>query len=85
MYNRLMEKKELDVKVGDRVNVQGWIGTVTEVYHGIDTEWNGTEYVEVPGTESTSVTVHFDDAGIGGQYQDGHYGGYWVIEEDKNV
>lgn len=82
MYNKFMDEKEINVKVGDRVNVQGWIGTVTEVFHSINKEWNGKEYVEVPGTESTTVTVHFDDAGIGGQYQDGHYGGYWVIPKE---
>lgn len=84
MYNKFMEEKEINVKVGDRVSVQGLTGIVTEVFHGIEKEWNGTEYVKVPGTESTSVTVHFDkDTWVAkegyGQYQDGHYGGYVVI------
>lgn len=84
MYNKFMEEKEINVKVGDRVAVQGLRGTVTEVFHRIDTEWNGTEYVNVAGTESTSVKVHFDadtwvvEQGYG-QYQDGVYGGYTVI------
>lgn len=84
MYNKFMEEKEINVKVGDRVSVQGNKGTVTEVFHSIDKEWNGTEYVNVEGTESTTVAVHFDsDTWIAkegyGQYQDGHYGGYTVI------
>ena len=85
MFNRLMNEKEINVKVGDRVNVQGYTGTVTDVYHGIKTEWNGTEYAEVEGSESTTVQVHFDEEdnyGIAeyGQYQDGWYGGYIVID-----
>lgn len=79
-----MEEKEINVKVGDRVIVQGNKGTVTEVFHSIDKEWNGSEYAEVAGTERTTVTVHFDaDTWIAeqgySQYQDGHYGGYTVI------
>lgn len=84
MYNRLMNDKEINVKVGDRVVVQGYTGTVTDVYHSIKTEWNGTEYVEVAGTEGTQVQVHFDEENNGGiaryvQYQNGWYGGYTVI------
>ena len=41
MYNRLMSKRELEVKVGDLVVVQGNKGIVTEVFHTKDTEWNG--------------------------------------------
>ncbi len=84
MYNKFMEEKEINVKVGDKVVVQGLRGTVTEVFHSIDKEWNGTEYVELEGTERTTVTVHFDEntwvvqEGYG-QYQDGHYGMYTVI------
>ncbi len=85
MYNKFMNEKEINVKIGDRVNVQGLIGTVTEVHRSIDREWNGTEYAVVEGTERTTVTVHFDEdtwvARDGyGQYQDGHYGGYTVVE-----
>ncbi len=85
MFNRLMNDKEINVKVGDRVSVQGYKGVVTDVHHGIETEWNGTEYVEVAGSESTTVQVHFDEEnnyGIAeyGQYQDGWYGGYVVTE-----
>ena len=83
MYNRLMSEKEINVKIGDRVSVQGFKGTVTEVYHSVRKEWNGTEYVEVEGTESTTVQVHFDEDNNYGiakaVYQDGHYGGYEVI------
>lgn len=84
MFNRLMNDKEINVKVGDRVAVQGYRGTVVNVYHGIKTEWNGTEYVEIEGTESTTVQVHFDEENnyniaSYGQYQDGWYGGYTVI------
>ena len=84
MYNRLMNDKEINVKLGDRVSVQGYSGTVVNVYHGIKTEWNGTEYVEIEGTESTTVQVHFDEENnyniaSYGQYQDGWYGGYTVI------
>jgi hypothetical protein len=85
MYNRLMSEKEINVKVGDRVSVQGYRGTVTDVHHGYDTKWNGTEYAIVEGSESTSVQVHFDESdnyGIAqyGQYQDGWYGGYTIID-----
>ena len=84
MYNKFMEEKEINVKVGDRVMVQGLKGIVTEVLHSTDKEWNGTEYVDVEGSESTTVGVHFDsDTWVAeqgyGQYQDGHYGGYTVI------
>lgn len=82
MYNRLMSKKEIEVKVGDLVSVQGNKGIVTEVFHTTDTEWNGKEYVEVEGSESTSVRVNFTgELAEWGQYQDGIYGGYSVIEE----
>ena len=84
MFNRLMNDKDLKVKVGDRVAVQGYRGTVIDVMRGIHTEWNGTEYAEVEGTEWTEVQVHFDEKdnyGIAeyGQYQDSWYGGYVVI------
>lgn len=84
MFNRLMAEKEINVKVGDRVAVQGYRGTVIDVYHGIKTEWNGTEYVPVEGSESTTVQVHFDEENnyniaSYGQYQDGWYGGYIVL------
>ena len=55
MFNRLMNDKDLKVKVGDRVAVQGYRGTVIDVMRGIHTEWNGTEYAEVEGTEWTEV------------------------------
>ena len=77
-----MDEKEINVKVGDRVSVQGNRGTVTAVFHSIDKEWNGREYADVAGTESTTVEVHFDeDQEIAkfGQYQNGHFGGYTVI------
>lgn len=85
MFNKYMNDKELNVKVGDKVSVQGYRGTVTDVAHGINTKWNGAEYAEVKGTEWTAVQVHFDkenNHGIAeyGQYQDGWYGGYKVIE-----
>ena len=88
MYNKFMNDKELNVKVGDRVYVQAYKGTVTDIYHGIDTEWNGHEYVEVKGTESTTVQVHFDEEDNGGisnygQYQDGWYGGFYIIDNEE--
>lgn len=79
MYNRLMKEKELNVKVGDLVLVQGNEGTVTEVLHTIETEWNGKEYVKVEGSETTSIRVHFTgELANWNQYQDGIYGGYTV-------
>ena len=81
MYNRLMKAKELNVKVGDKVVVQGNEGIVTEVFHNVDKEWNGKEYVAIKDSESTSVRVHFTgDLARWGQYQDGVYGGYIVKE-----
>lgn len=89
MFNKFMNEKEINVKVGDRVVVQGYKGTVTEVFHSIKKEWNGTEYVEVAGTESTTVQVHFDEDNnydiARTAYQDGHYGGYEVIEEQPHI
>ena len=86
MYNKFMDKKELNVKVGDRVTSHGYKGTVTEVYKTIKQEWNRIErrYEDVPGTESTSVKIHFDEdselirTGYM-QYQDGVYGEFYVI------
>lgn len=81
MYNRLMNDKELNVKAGDIVSVMGNRGIVTEVFHHIDTEWNGTEYVKVADSDSTCVRVHFTgELAKWGQYQDGVYGGYTIVE-----
>ena len=80
MKNNMMKPRELNVKVGDKVSVQGNKGIVTEVLKAIDTEWKGKEYVEVPGSESISVRVHFSgELANYGQYQDGMYGGYVVV------
>lgn len=82
MYNKFMEQKEINVKVGNRVSVQGYRGTVTKVHKGTKKEWNGKEYANIPGTEYTDVEVHFDDdqdIARFGQYQDGYYGSYTVI------
>lgn len=82
MYNKFMAEKEINVKVGDRVAVQGYRGTVLEVKKGFDKEWNGAEYVKVEGTDFTNVKVHFDesqDIAKFGQYQNGDYGMYTVI------
>lgn len=82
MYNKFMNEKELKVKVGDKVAVQGERGIVTEVFHNFDTEWNGKEYVKVANSESTAVRVHFEgELASWGQYQDGVYGGFAIIEE----
>lgn len=45
---------------------------------------NGKEYEEIPGTEFTQVTIHFDeDSELVSrgymQYQDGTYGEYYVL------
>ena len=84
MFNRFMNEKEINVKVGDRVMVMGFKGTVTDVHHGINTKWDGKKYAEVKGTEFTAVQVHFDeednyDIAKFGQYQDGWYGGFEII------
>lgn len=82
MYNRLMNERELNVKVGDEVNVQGNRGIVTEVLKTVETEWNGKEYVTIEGSDSTSVRVHFTgDLASYGQYQDNVYGGFTVVKE----
>ena len=81
MYNKFMEAKELNVKVGDKVFVQGNAGIVTEVFKGFDKEWNGKEYVKKEGTDYTNVRVHFTgELARWGQYQDEVYGGYCVAE-----
>jgi len=83
MYNKFMNEKEINVKVGDKVAVFGNLGVVTEVFKNIDKEWNGKEYVEVEGTESTSARVHFEDELANfGQYQDGIYGSFTVLDEN---
>lgn len=72
MLNRFMKEKELYVKVGDRVIVAGESGTVIDVYHGCNAD-----------EEYTNVQVHFDedsDLAHWGQYQDGMYSEYTVIE-----
>lgn len=80
MYNKFMNDKEINVKVGDRVSVQGNRGVVTEVIHGFDWEWNGKEYVKVPNSDFTNVRVNFDgELAKWGQYQGGTYGGYVVL------
>ncbi len=84
MYNKFHTTRDLAVKPGDRVSVQGYHGTVLEVYHYTQKEWNGSEYVDIPGSESTAVSVHFDesqDVARFGQYQDGTYGGFTVIDD----
>lgn len=66
MINSFMKAKELNVKVGDKVSVQGNAGTVTEVIRTDD---------------RTSVRVHFDGyLAEYGQYQDQIYGGFVVID-----
>ena len=75
MKNIFMNAKELNVKIGDKVAVQGNRGIVTEVFKTED---------------RTDVRVHFTDAlASWGQYQDGVYGMYEVIskqhEEIANI
>lgn len=82
MYNRLMDEREINVKVGDEVSVQGNRGIVTEVLRHHDTEWNGKEYVKVKDSEGTSIRVHFTgELAKWGQYQDAVYGGYTVLRK----
>lgn len=84
MKNIYMNEKELNVKVGDTVSVWGNRGTVIEVVKGFDTEWNGTEYVKADGSDFTNVRVHFTgELANWGQYQDGEYGMFEVIETAK--
>lgn len=85
MKNSYMDEREINVKVGDRVVSHGNRGTVTRVYRGVDKEWNGSEYVPIPGSEFTQVDIHFDEDSEliqNGyfQYQDGTYGEYYVID-----
>ena len=81
MFNKYMQERELNVKVGDEVSVQGNAGIVTEVIKSIKTNWNGNRYVEIAGTESTSVRVHFSGNLAGTVFQDGVYGGYIVTKQ----
>lgn len=81
MYDKFLSAKQLNVKVGDIVSVQGNRGIVTEVMKHNDVEWNGKEYVKVEGSEGTSVRVHFTgELAEWSQYQDGVYGDWAVIE-----
>ena len=67
MKNTMMKEKELNVKVGDRVAVEGNRGTVTGVW---------------TDGETTEIKVHFDeneDISTWGQYQDKWYGLYTVL------
>lgn len=82
MYNKFMNEAQLNVKVGDRVNVHGYTGTVTKVIKGFSIEWNGTEYVGNPDKAYTNIQVHFDNVKeIGYQYQDGQYGDFAYLQE----
>ena len=81
MYNKFMNEREINVKVGDKVAVQGNRGTVTEVFKGCDTKWNGNEYEKIEGTKWTNIKVHFDgELANWGQYQDGVYSDYTVLD-----
>lgn len=72
MYNKFMKEAELNVKVGDIVAVQGNRGTVTEVIKVSDV-WTG-------------VRVHFEgELASWGQYQNGVYGAFTVIEKGARV
>ena len=69
MLNRFMKDRELNVKVGDRVKVQGESGTVLRVFRGCNAD-----------EEYTNVQVHFDgELAHWGQYQDGVYSHFTVI------
>jgi len=84
MYNKYLSQEDLNVKVGDKVKVTSCHeGIVTEVFKGIEKEWDGSRYIDKPGTEWTQVRVHFnDELSKFGQYQDAVYGGFNVIKED---
>ena len=87
MYKKFHTPRELAVQPGDRVAVQGYRGTVLEVIHTPNKkEWDAQAraYVDIPDTESLYVTVHFDesqDIARYGQYQNGCYGGFTVIDD----
>lgn len=82
MYNHLMTKEQLAVNVGDHVAVLGYKGIVEKVLHAIDKEWDGEKYVDVAGTESTSIQVNFTgDLANWGQYQHGVYGDFAIIDD----
>ena len=67
MKNTMMNERELNVKVGDMVSVQGNRGTVLEV---------------IRHNDATYVRVHFTGyLAEFGQYQDSVYGGFEVVEE----
>ena len=71
MKKQFMEKKELNVKIGDTVVVQGNVGTVTEIYED---------------SEVLNVRVHFtDELANWGQYQDAVYGGFTVLDKGVQV
>ena len=85
MYIKYMKEnglvKELNVKIGDKVSIQGNEGFVTEVIKGHETEWNGKEYVKIEGSDYAHVRVHFTgELASWGQYQDGVYGGFVVLD-----
>lgn len=77
MYNdfikRFRGERTLNVKIGDKVNVQGFTGTVLDVFHGFDKE------IE---KEWTSVRVHFDDLDGWVHCQNKIYGDFTVIEKE---
>lgn len=64
-----------EFKVGDRISLYGWLGTVKEVKHEVRDKLNYKNEVigEMP---CTYVRVGFDEPEkIGYQYEDGWYGG----------
>lgn len=79
MYTDLMKDKELNVKAGDKVRVQGYTGIVTEVIRGYKTKWNGTDFVN--DREYLDVRVNFDNDYLKTtSYNNRVYGGFEVIK-----
>lgn len=53
--------RNLNVKIGDKVNAWGHIGTVEDIYHGIERTWKNGVFYEVEGTDYYQAKIKFDE------------------------
>ena len=61
MFDESMNKKQLEVRAGDRVMVKKRKGTVIQVYKGSISTFIDGVWIEEKGTDFTEVRVLFDD------------------------
>lgn len=78
MYIDRASQEQINVEVGDVVNIQGNHGTVTEVIRGTVKMKSHPCY----GKEYVDVRVHFEGyLSEFGQYQDQVYGLFYIVKK----